>query len=57
MANRNGDGKVLPSTERAEYEDGKRTSVPLSDCEGSAFEDDLEGIKHRHAIGMKRDSV
>ncbi|KAH8895002.1 hypothetical protein GQ53DRAFT_73409 [Thozetella sp. PMI_491] len=57
MANRNADGKVLPSTERVEFDDGKRSSVPLSDREGSAFEDDLESLKRRHTAGMKRGSV
>jgi hypothetical protein len=52
------DGKVLSSTERNGYElSSKRDSVPLSDGEGSAFDDDLEGMKRRHVANMSRGSV
>lgn len=47
-------GKVLPSTERSEYDDGKQDS-PISD--GDGFEDDLEAMKHHRDVNMKRGSV
>ncbi|KAK0710921.1 homeobox KN domain-containing protein [Lasiosphaeris hirsuta] len=57
MTARSADGKVLSSTERGDYDmDGKRDS-PLSDGEGSAFDDDIESLKHRHAANMGRGSV
>ncbi len=52
------DSNVLSSTERGEYDmDGKRDSIPLSDGEGSAFDDDLESFKRRHTANMSRGSV
>ncbi|KAK5663927.1 hypothetical protein OQA88_138 [Cercophora sp. LCS_1] len=60
---RSTDGKVLASTETADYEmggtssGGKRSSLPLSDGEGSPFDDDLESLKRRHTAGMSRGSV
>jgi len=52
------DGKVLSSTERSDYDmSGKRDSAPPSDGEGSVFDDDLEGLKRRHATNMSRGSV
>ncbi len=51
---RSADGKVLPSTESGEYEDGKRDS-PIS--EGSRFDDELENLKHHRSGHMKRGSV
>jgi len=55
---RNGDGKVLRSTERGDYDTaGKRDSAPLSDGEGSAYDDDLETLKRRHTANMSRGSV
>lgn len=57
MTARSADGKVLSSTERGDYDmDGKRDS-PLSDGEGSAFDDDIESLKHRHTANMSRGSV
>ncbi|CAP68902.1 uncharacterized protein PODANS_7_8640 [Podospora anserina S mat+] len=57
-AGRNADGKLLTSTERGEYDMGlgKRDS-PMSDGDGSAYEDDLESLKRRHAVSMSRGSV
>ncbi|KAK0629746.1 homeobox KN domain-containing protein [Bombardia bombarda] len=60
---RSADGKVLTSTERGEYDmevvKRERDSMPLSDGEGSAFDDDvsLEGLKPRRAANMSRGSV
>ncbi|KAI1105938.1 hypothetical protein F4804DRAFT_90861 [Jackrogersella minutella] len=55
MIVRGGDGKPLPSTERADYEpDGK----PLSDCEGSPFgEVELESMKRRRVTNINRGSI
>lgn len=54
---RSNDGKILTSTERVEYDIGaKRDSIPLSDYEGSAYDDDLETLKRRHTA-MSRGSV
>ncbi|KAI2466577.1 hypothetical protein F4781DRAFT_349005 [Annulohypoxylon bovei var. microspora] len=55
MTVRNGDSKLLPSTERADYEpDGK----PLSDCEGSPFrEEELESMKRRRVNNVNRGSI
>ncbi|KAF6844587.1 homeodomain-containing protein [Colletotrichum musicola] len=55
MSSRSGESKILPSTERAEYDDGKRSSVPLSD--GEAFEEDLESMKQRRSAHIKRGSI
>lgn len=54
--------KVLPSTERAEYDDLnlKRDGIiALSDGEASSahFDDNLESLKRRRAASMKRGSV
>jgi hypothetical protein len=57
MQTRGADGKILPSTERGEFEDVKRESVPLSDCEGSNYDDELESLKRRQVTGLKRGSV
>jgi hypothetical protein len=55
---RSADGEVLPSTERGEFDDGKqRDSVPLSDCDASTYDEELESLKRRHGVGMKRGSV
>lgn len=51
------DGKVLPSTERSEFENTKGESGNLSDGEGSPFDEDFEGFKHRGSASMQRDSV
>ncbi|WDK15392.1 homeobox domain-containing protein [Colletotrichum graminicola] len=55
MSSRSGESKILPSTERSEYDDGKRSSVPLS--EGEAFDEDLDSLKHRRSAHIKRGSV
>ncbi|GKT95578.1 homeobox domain-containing protein [Colletotrichum tofieldiae] len=55
MSSRSGESKILPSTERGEYDDGKRSSVPLSD--GEAFDEDLDSLKHRRSAHIKRGSV
>lgn len=59
MATRGGDSKVLPSTERAEYEhEGKRASEPLSDGEGSAYDEvDMDTLARRRSANMKRGSI
>ncbi|KAF7514747.1 hypothetical protein G7054_g15038 [Neopestalotiopsis clavispora] len=59
MASRGSDGKILPSTERSEYDqDGKRASVPLSDGEGSTYDDvDMDHLSRRRSVNMKRGSV
>ncbi|KAK6081976.1 homeobox domain-containing protein [Seiridium cupressi] len=59
MASRGGDSKVLPSTERGEYEhDGKRASVPLSDGEGSTYDEvDMDALSRRRSANMKRGSI
>ncbi|KAI2636408.1 hypothetical protein GGS26DRAFT_493831 [Hypomontagnella submonticulosa] len=55
MTVRGGDGKPLPSTERADYEPD---SQPLSDGEGSPFRDvELESIKRRRVTGIDRGSI
>lgn len=55
MSSRSGESKILPSTERADYDDGKRSSVPLSD--GEAFDEDLESLKQRRSAHIKRGSI
>ncbi|TDZ71766.1 Homeobox protein PKNOX1 [Colletotrichum trifolii] len=55
MSSRSGESKILPSTERADYDDGKRSSVPLSD--GEAFDEDLESMKQRRSAHIKRGSI
>ncbi|KAK8113672.1 uncharacterized protein PG998_001838 [Apiospora kogelbergensis] len=60
MSGRGGDGKVLPSTERADYDHGaKRNSVPLSDGEASNFDDvELDGMTRRRGSShFKRGSI
>ncbi|KAI0382902.1 hypothetical protein F5Y04DRAFT_35031 [Hypomontagnella monticulosa] len=55
MTVRGGDGKPIPSTERADYD---RDSQPLSDGEGSPFRDvEMESMKRRRVTGMDRDSI
>jgi hypothetical protein len=58
MTGRGNDGKVIPSTERGEYDDGKRDSS-LSDGEGSPFDDEMGTLKHQHgpADHRKRGSI
>jgi hypothetical protein len=53
------DGKALSATDRSvDYDlSSKRDSVPLSDGEGSPFDDDIEAMKRRHATSMSRGSV
>lgn len=59
MSGRSGDGKVLPSTERNEYDhDAKRDSVPLSDGEASNYDDvDMDGMHRRTSSHLKRGSI
>lgn len=53
MSSRSTDGKVLSSTERGEYDEGKsRRSPTTSDGGDSAFDDDLE--VRRRAQHLKR---
>ncbi|KAK3333512.1 homeobox domain-containing protein [Cercophora scortea] len=60
---RSAGGKLLSSTERAEYQIDKakrrRGSRPLSDGEGSPFDEDdgLENLKRRHTTNMSRGSI
>ncbi|KAI1417769.1 hypothetical protein F5Y13DRAFT_201317 [Hypoxylon sp. FL1857] len=55
MTVRGGESKLLPSTERTDYEpDGK----PLSDGESSTFRDvELESIKRRRVTNINRGSI
>jgi hypothetical protein len=53
---RTGEGKVLPTTERIDYAD-KGSSVPLSDGEGSAFDEDMDALKLRRGAHVKRGSI
>jgi len=54
VSSRSMDGRVLPSTERTDYDvDGKRAS-PLSDGTDSAFGEDLDHLGRRR---VKRGSV
>lgn len=59
MSGRGGDSKVLPSTERIDYDnDGKRASVPLSDGDGSAFDDvDMDTLNRQRTSHIKRGSI
>lgn len=59
MSGRSSDGKVLPSTERNEYDhDAKRDSVPLSDGEASNYDDvDMDGMHRRTSSHLKRGSI
>lgn len=60
MSGRGGDGKVLPSTERADYDrNAKRNSVPLSEGEASNFDDvELDGMTRRRGSShFKRGSI
>ncbi|KAK0645865.1 hypothetical protein B0T16DRAFT_428843 [Cercophora newfieldiana] len=51
------DGKVLTSTGRSDYDLSSKRGSPLSDGEGSPFDDDIEAIKRRHAATMNRGSL
>ncbi|CAM1502898.1 Fc.00g076740.m01.CDS01 [Cosmosporella sp. VM-42] len=55
-ARSSGDLKVLVSTERGEFEHGKRETGPLSDGEGAAYED-LENLHQHRTTNMSRGSV
>jgi hypothetical protein len=59
MTSRGSDGKVLPSTERADYDHhGKRSSVPLSEGEGCNYEDvDMDALSRHRAVNLKRGSI
>lgn len=57
-AGRSAEGKVLPSTEAAEFESRRKGgSGSLSEREGSPFEDDIESVEQRRDDTMKRGSV
>ncbi|OTB06886.1 hypothetical protein M426DRAFT_9313 [Hypoxylon sp. CI-4A] len=49
-----GETKLLPSTERADYDP---ESKPLSDGEGNGFSNDLESIKRRRTTNIDRGSI
>lgn len=52
------DIKVLASTERNEYDQGKReVAGPLSDGEGAAYEEELDGYNQRRPNNLNRGSV
>jgi hypothetical protein len=53
----NSETKILPSTERIEFDASKGDALPLSDGEGSAFDEDLESLKQRRAANLKRGSI
>ncbi|WQF90352.1 Putative Homeobox domain-containing protein [Colletotrichum destructivum] len=55
MSNRSGESRILPSTERGEFDDGKRFSVPLSETD--VFDEDLDSLKHQSSAQIKRGSV
>lgn len=53
MSSRGSDGKVIPSTERGDYDDNKsRRSPATSDGGDSAYDDDMEA--RRRAQHMQR---
>ena len=53
-----GDLKVLATTERGDYEHGKRQpAAPLSDGEGAVYEEDLEAMQRHRVTNMSRGSV
>lgn len=53
-----GDMKVLATTERGDYEHGKRQLAgPLSDGEGAVYEEDLETLQRHRGTNMNRGSV
>ena len=56
MSIRSTDGKVLPSLERPDYDDGK-TGTPLSEDGRNASEDELAELASRRSGHMKRGSV
>lgn len=54
---RSGDIKVLVTTERGDYDQGKReVAGPLSDSEGAAYDEDME-YNQRRPNNMNRGSV
>ncbi|KAF4463244.1 PTH12 [Fusarium albosuccineum] len=55
---RGGDMKILATTERGDFDHGKRESAgPLSDGEGATYEEDLETLGQRRPGNMGRGSV
>lgn len=55
---RSSDMKVLATTERGDYEHGKRQPAgPLSDGDGAVYEEDLEAIQRHRVTNMNRGSV
>lgn len=51
MSSRGTDGKVLPSTERGDYEDVKnRRSPATSDGGDSTFDDELDPRRRPHSL-------
>jgi hypothetical protein len=57
MAGRGADAKAVASTEGSDYSDGKRASIPLSDGEGSPFDEDMEAIRGMPITSQKRGSI
>ncbi|KAF4978975.1 hypothetical protein FZEAL_4737 [Fusarium zealandicum] len=55
---RGGDMKILATTERGDFEHGKREPAgPLSDGEGATYDEDLEALSQRRTGNMGRGSV
>ncbi|KAI1062809.1 hypothetical protein LB507_005945 [Fusarium sp. FIESC RH6] len=55
---RGGDMKVLATTERGDFDHGKREPVgPLSDGEGATYDEELEALSQRRPGTMGRGSV
>ncbi|KAM5345467.1 hypothetical protein ACJ41O_011329 [Fusarium nematophilum] len=55
---RGSDMKILATTERGDFEHGKREPAgPLSDGEGATYEEDLETLGQRRTSNMGRGSV
>lgn len=54
-----GDLKVLATTERGDFDHGKREPAagPLSDGEGATYDEDLEALKQHRGANMSRGSV
>lgn len=55
---RSADAKVLTTTERSDFGHRKREMAgPLSEGEGSAYDEDLEALNQHRVIKMNRGSV
>ncbi|TIC97142.1 hypothetical protein CH35J_006549 [Colletotrichum higginsianum] len=55
LSSHSGESTIFPSTERGEFDDGKRSSVLLS--EADVFDEDLDSLKHQSSAQIKRGSV